>query len=410
MIIKGSLVNPDDGDLKLSVTLTGDTVVMEYDDGAEQWLPATFKVGSASLEVGPQVTVSDAGNVQAYTLKYRPDEFRISPYYTFGEDGTVREIVCPRMVGTAGIAIDLHDGVTDHPGVLNGEGKYKTTASNTFTLNFLIWKQAFRVGDTIPTAPLIIRAYVGSESVENLATEMILPVSFWDGKSSGDIVEFYFSSKFEGAKTPLAGEEDQTYYTTFESDEPWSLYGDATQAFGRITGQLYTFDRLVTDNTVEVSGAVTHEALSTYIVDTSGGECEITIPYGIESPFAVRDQKKSFNVAGHACKIYIKDSGGSTVHSATLNNYNKSYHIYFDGTDWNYSIEGEGETVAIASDHVSSVDFPYEPRLVPIDKTASADNVGKVRYRETESSSCMEMCMKIGVVTYAWKCFQENTW
>jgi|LGOV01.1.fsa_nt_gb hypothetical protein len=410
MIIKGSLVNPDDGDLKLSVTPSGDTVVMEYIAGAEQWIPATFKVGSASLEVGPQVTISDAGNLQAYTLNYLPGEFRLHPYYTFGEGGTVREIVCPRMIGPAGLAIDLHDGSTDHPGLLNGGGKYKTTSSNAFSINFLIWKQAFRVGDTIPTAPLIIRAYVGSEAVENLATEMILPVSFWDGKVAGDIVEFYFSSKFEGSKTPLAGEAYQTYYTTFESDEPWSLYGDETQAFGRITGQLYTFDRLVTDNTVEVSGTVTHEVLSTYIVDTSGGECEITVPHGTEAPFTVRDQKKTFNVGSKGCKIYIKDSGGSTIHSATLNNYNKSYHLYFDGAYWNYSIEGEGETVSIASEHISAVDFPYEPQLADIDLPAIETNAGKVRYQETENSSCMGMCMKTGDSTYEWVCFQVNTW
>lgn len=409
MIIKGSLVNPDDGDLKLSVDLSGQTSVKEYSTEAEKWLFSSFHIGSASLQAGNQVFVMDSGNTLAYRLARDAEEFRLLPFYAYGTGGTIRPLSAMRMYGTPNLDLPFHDGTIDYPAPLV-DGVYEHEVPNTYTANFMTWMLTHTLGSVVPTSPLQIRVYVNTRTEDNLLLDMILPVSLFDGKTTGDDFSYYFSEYYGGPKTPLGGEGGKTYITVMGSESPWAIKGDATQPYGEVRGQLFAFDRLVTDNTVEVSGAVTHEALSTYIVDTSGGECEITIPYGIESPFTVRDQEKTFNVGGHACKIYIKDSGGSTVHSATLNSYNKSYHIYFDGTDWNYSIEGEGETVAIASDHVSAVDFPYEPRLVAIDKTASEENVGKVRYRTTSNSSCMEMCMQTGATTYAWECFHNNTW
>jgi len=409
MIIKGSLVNPDDGDLKLSVDESGQTSVKEYSTNAEKWLFSSFHIGSASLQAGNQVFVMDSGNTLAYRLARDDEEFRLLPFYSYGTGGTITPLSVMRMYGPPNLELPFHDGIVDYLAPLV-DGVYEHEVPNPYTANFMTWMLTHTIGSVVPSAPLRIRVYVGVRIEDNLLLDMVLPVSLFDGKTTGDDFSYYFSEYYGGPKTPLGGEKDKTYITVMDSVSPWAIKGDATQPYGKVKGQLFDFDMLVTDNTVEVSGTLTHEALSTYIVDTSGGECEITIPYGIESPFTVRDQSKTFNVANKACKIYIKDSGGSTIHSATLNNYNKSYHIYFDGVDWNYSIEGEGETVAIASDHVSSVDFPYEPRLAAIDKTASVENVGKVRYRVTSNSSCMEMCMQTGADAYSWKCFQLNTW
>ncbi len=409
MIIKGSLVNPDDGDLKLSVDSSGQTSVKEYSTDAEKWLFSSLHIGSASLQAGNQVFVMDSGNTLAYRLARTPNEFRLLPFYTYGTDGTITALSAMRMYGPPNLELPFHDGTVDYVAPLVGD-VYEQEVPNEYTANFMTWMLTHTIGSVVPSAPLRIRVYVDVRTEANLLLDMTLPVSLFDGKVSGDDFSYYFSEYYGGPKTPLGGEEGGTYITVMDSVSPWAIKGDGIQPYGKVKGQLFALDQLLTDNTVEVSGEVTHSTLSTYIVDTSGGECAITIPNGVEASFVVRDKEKKFHKSGKSCFIYIEDSEGVITHSAELDSRNNSFHFYFDGINWNYSIEGEGEVEAIASDHVSSEDFPNNPMVSNADDAASADIKGMIKYCETANGSQTCVCMKTGVDAYEWVVINQNTW
>jgi len=120
------------------------------------------------------------------------------------------------------------------------------------------------------------------------------------------------------------------------------------------------------DNPIEFSGSYTHNEEAIYLVDTTSEIAEITIPYGNSNSFMVRDSKKEFKE--YSCFVYVKDESGTTIHSAELDKNDKSYYFFYDGTNWNYSEEGHGAVVAVASNHESIIDFPEygmpAPRLV----------------------------------------------
>jgi len=414
--IKGSSVPAEDDQ---RINTDSEVIILEhYLNNVSQWHPGHLKVGPSSLEIGPQIHIKDAGNILAYGLNHLSDEYRINPYYIFGESGTVDRLRSVRLIGTPNLVVDLHDGTTNHPAVYNpATEKYELIATNSFVVNFLLWKQAFRCGTTIPTAPVDIKVYVTSEAIENLGTSISLPVSFWAGCSAGDIVDFYFAAEYQGAKTPLAAASGQSYYTIFSSDAPWSLYGDATQAFGRVTGQLYQFDYLMMDNIVELISTgvetLTHDHVinTIYYVDTTLNPVEIKVYTNTLGSFQVNDSDMKFAV--NNCTIKIMNADNITVdHTAVLNFPNGSYDFIYnkDDSTWYYSEVGKGKWVAISSDHTASTDFPYEPQLPDITCDACEEHAGMVKYRTDSNNSYLDMCMKTGSTTYAWVNIKTNNW
>lgn len=113
------------------------------------------------------------------------------------------------------------------------------------------------------------------------------------------------------------------------------------------------------NDAITLTGAVTkvHKLEATYLSDTTSAGVIIEVFNDIVSPFIVRDIEKKFNVNSTTIKIYNSD-GVTVDHSAILNKRDTSVLFFKVGSTWYYSQEGAGETIALASYHTQSDDFP----------------------------------------------------
>ena len=246
IVIKGDYENPSDGDLILIVE-DDKTIIKKYNSSVGEWVATSFSAGPSSYAVGFQVVIGDTGNILAYRLNRNPEEFRISPYYTFDEDGEVDNVRIPILTGTAKATIENNDGTTDHPAVLTGD-EYKLSTTNVMSKNFLAWRQAFKVGDTAPTEPVRYRLFIASDDSDDskLLSEIYLPVSLWSGKSAGDEIEFYLT--YEDIKDQTERLDTETYYTVYDSDAQFSLYGDGSEIYDKINGQEFIYYKILKEN------------------------------------------------------------------------------------------------------------------------------------------------------------------
>lgn len=407
---------PSDQDQKFSLNVNGHTTVSSYEEDVDKWEAGTLAVGSASIEVGHQVSISDVGATFTYTANKDEGVHNLNPFYKFGESGTVESLRTNRLIGDPNQETIYNEGTTNKPASLVGDF-YTIDKTVTVSSNVLNWRQRIRAGTTTPTEPVKFSIYEDTDG-NDLAKLLIiiwLPISLWDGKSPGDIIEFYYTG-VEGKKTPLQIDNGTTYYLSYESDAYFSLYGDATGPQGATVGQNFTVDLLEIGN-VEFLTATgvgtlehTHTAQTHYIADTNLNPIELNIPYNITDPFKVSDSYPWFPVNNFV--VNILDDEETVIHTATLTSINKSYYFFYneDTDTWYYNIEGVGSTVEVASDHVSTTDFPNHPQIPDNKLSPCADCCGMIRYVETEKAATCEICMKTGDNTYAWTAIKTNTW
>lgn len=120
--------------------------------------------------------------------------------------------------------------------------------------------------------------------------------------------------------------------------------------------------KVALDNFIEVNSDFTLEKNSHISADTSSNEVRCKILFGTTSSFVVSDSKKKFD--RDSFFIDVMNVDGVTVdHELELDKKDRTYVVYFDGTNWRYREEGKGEVKAVASVHIASEDFPPETLL-----------------------------------------------
>ena len=92
---------------------------------------------------------------------------------------------------------------------------------------------------------------------------------------------------------------------------------------------------LSADNAVEDpefrSADFDHNSRNAYFVDTLGGPVLITILPGVVDTFSVYDTKKNFDVSA----VTVLEPGGKSI---VLNNKNRSWTVFYSGSDW-YAVQ-----------------------------------------------------------------------
>ncbi|MCP4393349.1 MAG: hypothetical protein GY804_03635, partial [Alphaproteobacteria bacterium] len=131
---------------------------------------------------------------------------------------------------------------------------------------------------------------------------------------------------------------------------------DGTSIYLEAQSSRLKFENIQVDNVDSLTADATHIDNADYLVHTIASAININVPFDENSTFTVRDADANF--ATNSCNVLFKDAGGSLQYTVTLDNSNESFFFFNDGTNWNYSRDGEGKTYTINTNRTASVDFP----------------------------------------------------
>ena len=132
-------------------------------------------------------------------------------------------------------------------------------------------------------------------------------------------------------------------------------------------------------------------------------------------------------------KLEVKGAGGNTSgiivsnandiirHYFNGNALGSTYAITYDGTGGNdFQIQSDGDIILAdntggnvgigTTTPASKLDVNGGIRMADDTATASATNVGTLRYRTSGNNSYVDMCMQTGASTYAWVNIVQNNW
>jgi len=254
LVIDGDYDNPADCDL-IYIVEGGKTIIKEYRADVQQWIETGFVVGRASIQYGPQISAGDTGTFPAWRINKNPDNYFIPILYEFSKTGEVTKHFSYRLTGLAAQDVENNNGTTNYAAVLTGD-KYKVSTTLALGSNFLVWKQKLRVGTTNPTEPVRYRVFEDTDDLDETKklVEIWLPVSLWSGKSAGDYIEFDLAS-ISAVDVPIQGINGVAYFTVYDSDAVFSLYGDGVQIFDGINGQTFETIKISTEHLGEVKKA-----------------------------------------------------------------------------------------------------------------------------------------------------------
>ncbi len=160
--------------------------------------------------------------------------------------------------------------------------------------------------------------------------------------------------------TPIYGSPGAVYYSTVDTTDVMTHEGSVilSNFVPYVEGYFYKGEikRYGFDSPMELTADYDHAFHNQYMVNTTSNQVNISITYGEEESMIIRDTSNTFDT--NSCNVIIKDNGGATQYTVTLNNEGEAFYFYFDGTNWNYAREGEGKVIEITSNRTASVDFP----------------------------------------------------
>jgi len=397
IMLDGIYEAPQDGDRMIEFT-PEEIQFKEYQAATDKWILTGATTSRATLKAGRQVGYGDSGTFPAFRIYKEGEVFFIPPANGVNSDGSQMELLSIRAVGTKAVE-EIFDGTTDIPGVLDvSDDLYKSSSSYPVSDNGFVYNQLLKVGDTNPTAPVRYRVYedTGPGNVDKLMVEQWIPESLWDGKVAGDKITFGVTAA--GDTIPIGGTAGENYYTEWASSAPFSMYGVGSNVYDGIDVQRWEADLVTLDRPVEISSETTHEASSTYMVDTTSGVVDIIIPYTfgadivgkVYPSFTVRDAKKMFQT--NNCRVLFKNDVGATTHTVSLDKINQSYFFYRNDTGWNYGKVRRGEIKAITNvTHSAAADFKDHEHVkfsLSSEETVPLNNDGVTWTKITNMTIC----------------------